>query len=746
MFGRYRLLGKLGEGGMGVVYLAEDTSLGRKVALKTIRAEVADKTARERLRREARAAAAVSHPNVCQVYEVGEEGGETFLAMELLEGEPLASRLAKGPMPLRDALEAAIAILGALDALHGQGIVHRDLKPSNVFLTAHGVKLLDFGLALPMEAGGSGGQRLTQTGFFVGTPGYMAPEQWTGEEVGPRTDVFAVGAMLVEMVAGARAFRGDRAADLMHAVLHDQPPSLTGGPAAQAVDRVVQRALSKRADERPAAGAMADELRAALALAAGGERPAAVHIHRMVVVPFRLLRPDAEIDFLPLGLSDALTTSLRGIEGLSVLSSQVGAKHAGDALDPRLVAETGAELALAGTIQRAGSRLRVHAELVEVPDGRVAWSKTAEGSTDDVFRLQDDLARLIVDSLALELTPGRRRALRQDVPANAKAYELFLRANQISYNFGMLSAARDLYRACLAEDPGFAPAWARLGRVCRVMAKYGHGDPVADLAEAETAFRRSLELNPELPIAHNLFAYHEIEELGRSKEAMVRLLEQARRAPTDAELWAGLVVACRFCGLLDASLEADRKARRLDPGIRTSVTYTHWMRGNYEMALRYDDEDLGWTHCYSLPLMGRSAEAAEVSRERERRSPHALERSVLASDRAAIEGNRGECLAATRAVLASSFHDPEGRYFGARNLVHVGEIDLGLEALGRVCARGFCIDQAIERDPWLEPVRGDPRYAQAVATARAGRLAATDAYRAAGGESLLGGTGFVSKE
>jgi len=731
---------------MGVVYLAEDTSLGRRVALKTIRAEVADRTARERLRREARTAAAVNHPNVCQIYEVGEEEGETFLAMELLEGDSLAARLLKGPMPLAEALGTAIAILGALDALHGHGVVHRDLKPSNVFLTPHGVKLLDFGLALPMEGGGSGGQRLTQTGFFVGTPGYMAPEQWTGEDVGPAADVFALGAMLVEMVAGVRAFRGDRAADLMHAVLHEQPPSLSGGAAVEAVDRVVQRALAKRADERPAAGAMAEDLRAALARIDGSEKPGAVQLQRMVVVPFRLLRTDPEIDFLPLGLSDALTTSLRGIDGLAVLSSQVGARFAGDALDPRRVAETGVQLALAGTVVRAGGRLRVHAELVEVPDGKVVWSKTAEGPTDDLFRLQDSLAAQIVESLALELAPGRRRASSRTAPRNAHAYELFLRANQISYNFAMLGAARDLYRSCVSEDPGFAPAWARLGRVCRVMAKYGHGDPAALLPEAEAAFRRALELDPDLPSAHNLVAYYEIEELGRSKDAMMRLLAQARRAPTDADFWAGLVLACRFCGLLDASVEADRKARRLDPGIRTSVAYTYWMRGEYEAALRYDDEDLGWMRCYSLPLMGRTEEAIAICHEREQRSRHDVERNVLASDRTAIEGNRAACVAVTRSVVASSFRDPEGRYFGARNLVHVGEHDFGLEVLESVCSSGFCVDTAIERDPWFDPVRAEPRYAKALEIARAGRRAATEAYRAAGGEALLGPvrTGFDS--
>jgi len=302
----------------------------------------------------------------------------------------------------------------------------------------------------------------------------------------------------------------------------------------------------------------------------------------------------------------------------------------------------------------------------------------------------------------------------------------------------MLGSARDLYRSCLQQDPGFAPAWARLGRVCRVMAKYGHGAAPALLEEAEAAFRRALELDPDLPIAHNLVAYHEIEELGRSTDAMVRLLGQARRAPTDADFWAGLVVACRFCGLLDASVEADRKARRLDPGIRTSVAYTFWMQGEYETALRYDDEDLGWLRAYSLPLLGRADEAIAFCRERERRSQHDVERNVLSSDRSAIEGDRNVCVAVTRAVFASSFRDPEGHYFGARNLVHVGEHDLGLEILESVCSRGFCVDRAIERDPWFEPVRGAPRYARALEIAREGRRVATEAYRAAGGEALLG--------
>jgi TolB-like protein/tRNA A-37 threonylcarbamoyl transferase component Bud32/Tfp pilus assembly protein PilF len=738
--GPYRILEKLGEGGMGVVYLGLDERLQRRVAIKTIHDAVADKTARERLRREARTAAAINHPGICQVFEIGEDRGELFLAMELLEGESLAVRLERGPLPLAEALATAIAVLSALDALHRCDVVHRDLKPSNVFLTPHGVKLLDFGLALPLELDRDAGERLTRTGVFVGTPAFMAPEQWTGTDVGPATDLFAVGALLLEMVAGVPAFTGGNAAEIFHAVLHGQPASLTGGSAVEAADRVIQRALAKRPAERPpSAAAMADDLRAVLSLVDGSEAPAAVVIHRMLVVPFRLLKPDEEIDFLPFGLADALVTSLSGVEGLVVKSSHVGARYAGAELDLAAIErEAGVHLVLTGTLLRAGDRLRVGAQLLEVPGGTLVWSETTQVPLGDVFQLQDDLAKRIVESLALKLAPSRRRALQSDVPANARAYEYFLRANQLSYNFGMLSSARDLYRACLEEDPSYAPAWARLGRVYRVRGKYAHGDAAEDLALAEEAFRKALEINPDLAAAHNLFAYYEIEELGRAADAMVRLLEQTRRAPTDPDLLAGLVVACRFCGLLDASVEADRRARRLDPGIRTSVAYTHWMRGDYESAILHDDEDLGWIHYYALPMLGRADEAIALCRERARRTQQPIEHGMLVSAYAALERDRDECVATTRVIRESSFHDPEGLYFVMRNLVRVGEHDVALDMLTDIVGRGFCCDGTLAADPWLDPVRETDRFRAAAAQAREGRLQATRRYAEAGGEALLG--------
>jgi TolB-like protein len=738
--GPFRILSVLGEGGMGVVYAAEDERLGRRVALKMIHASVADPSARERLRREARAGASVSHPHICQVHEVGEEDGELYVAMELLEGEPLSARLARGPMPPNEAIDAALQVLSALETLHARGLVHRDLKPSNVFLTPVGVKILDFGLALPVEAGAAASEaRLTQTGVILGTPGYMAPEQWTQEPVGPATDLFALGALLFESLAGRPAFQGRSWMDVYHAVAYEQPPVLSGGPGVEAVDRIVQRALAKDPRDRyPSARAMADEVRAAKRLLADGETARVRLVARLVVLPFHVLRPDPETDFLAQALPDAVGASLSGQESLVVRSGRAAAKFAGPSPDLKAVAaEAQVDLALLGTQVRAGGRLRVAAQLVEVPDGTLLWSETAEVDLGDLFRLQDDLARRIAESLAAPLATRTARLGPRDVPASASAYEAYLRANQLSYNAALLPAARDLYRACLAEDPGYAPAWARIGRVYRVMAKYGHGDRAESLRLAEEAFRRALELNPDLSVAHNLFTNMEVEELGQARKAMTRLLERVRRRAADPDLFAGLVLACRFCGLLDASAAAHRRARRLDPGIRTSVPYTFWMQGDYARALSHEDQDPPWMRFYSLPLLGREADAIALCREAEARWAQGSERHMIASTRTALEGDRAACERASRAVLAAGFRDPEGLFFLSRTLARTGHRELAFETLERVVAGGF-VPGVLARDPWLDPLRADPRFVALVARAESGHAEARADFEAARGPALLG--------
>ncbi len=287
-------------------------------------------------------------------------------------------------------------------------------------------------------------------------------------------------------------------------------------------------------------------------------------------------------------------------------------------------------------------------------------------------------------------------------------------------------AARDLYRRCVELDPGYAPAWARLGRVYRVLAKYGHGNIEEDRRAAEEAFRKALELNPDLPLAHSLYTYFEIEEFGAACEAMVRLLRLASTRAADPDLYAGLVVACRFCGLLDASLAADRRARRIDPGVRTSVHYTYWMLGDYEQTVLTDLEEIQTLRHAALWMMGRQEEALQGIRSMESHW-QTSERWYITALRSAMEGDRDGCVEGTRQVLATGFHDPEGLLFCARSLARVQASDFALSLLDQVVDGGFSCSRSLVHDPWFDSLRAEPRFIRILHRAEAKTADAADA-------------------
>jgi len=747
MIGPYQIERELGAGAMGVVYAARDERLGRAIALKMISAAAAGDPsagaeARARLWREARAAAAVNHPNICQVYEIGEVEGALYIAMELLAGESLAARIARGAVPIGESLTTLLGILAALEALHRRAIVHRDLKPSNVFLTEHGVKLLDFGLARPLATSPIGRDDLTVVGALVGTPRYMAPELWRGGEVTPAADLFAAGAILFEMLSGKPAFGGKTLLEIGHAIQREHPPALAGETAVVAADRVIHRALAKDpADRYATAAAMADDVRASLALL---ESPAArvIPTTRLIVLPFRLLRPDPEIDFLALSLADAITASLAEVETLVVRSSLAAARFAGVHPDWKsIVAEADVDVVLAGTLLRSGDRVRVNAQLVAAPAGTLMWSVDAQVPLGDIFELQDNLARRIVDSLALSLAAPGEKPLRRDVPASARGYELYLKANHLGWdvsNSSVLVAARDLYHQCLAEDPAYAPAWARLGRIYRVQAKFGHEDSAECVRRAEDAFKKAFALNPDLPLAHSLYTYFEIEELARPREAMVRLLDQARARRNDPELYAALVFACRVCGLLDASFAADRNARRLDPHVRTSVHYTYLMHGDYEQAIARDGDAVRDVSITALALLGRRDEALAICRELTSRDLDGYERWVVAGMTALLEGRPAECRQAYEHLVDTPFRDQEGRYLNAGVAAAAGATDLALGFLRHAVERGFAASHALAHDPWFDSLRAHPEFLALLRRVEAAHAEAAAAFVAAGGERLLG--------
>jgi serine/threonine protein kinase len=739
--GRYRILHKLGQGGMGVVYAAEDPSLGRRVALKTI--THSDEESRQRFRREARAAASVSHPHACQIFEIGEDSGRLFIAMELLDGEPLAERLKRGPLTLAEALSLGREMLSALDALHAQGVIHRDVKPSNVFLTSRGTKLLDFGLARQLS-GDSGGALslegdLTRSGLIVGTPRYMAPEQVLGDPIDARTDVFATGAVLFEALAGRVAFPGTKAVEVMHATLHEQPPALAGPPAVVAFDRVVRRALAKSPAERyPTAMAMSRDLEAIALGESSASAPRARALTRLIVLPFRVLRADPDIDFLGPALADAVSSSLSGQGSLVVRSSAAGSRFSVEAPDFSAIAtQLDVDLVLLGSLLRSGDRLRVSTQLVEAPAGTITWSHTTESEVGEVFRLQDELAQGIVASLSRSFGSSARTERPGEIPTSARAYEYYLRANEVGRDMTQLRVARDLYLQCVAEDPGFAPGWARLGRAHRIIGKYlDIPELAAHQKKAEEALCRALEISPQLPLAHKLLAHLE-SEVGRAEEAMVRLLHLARETRNDAELFAGLVHACRYSGLLEASLAAHREAQRLDPHLPTGVVHTLWQLADFERLLEQKDSEGMASRSFAFLALGRPEEAREawekVAATYDPQTPVVKDWIDGVRDFLALTD---ESLAAVHRNLDGAF-DPEEIFFVGTQAARIGMPE-ATEILGRAVDAGYVCWDALMRHPWITPIQGQPGFADVVRRAEQARQRAEAAFREAGGMTLLG--------
>ena len=730
----YRIRGSLGQGGMGVVYLAEDERLGRNVALKVLRANSPDQSARPRLVREARIAAGVSHPLICQVFELGEWNDQPFIAMELIDGEPLAARLANGPLPAADALRIALGIVEALGVLHRRGIIHRDLKPSNVFVTESGVKVLDFGLARPVATAQEETEAaITQSGLFLGTPRYAAPEQLLGDELDERADLFAAGVMLFEMLAGRLPFSGKTVAAIAQSVLHDTPPVLTGSPAISAADRILHRTLSKKREERyPTADALVADLRGALQLAASDQVAEARPMLRLAVLPFRLLKRDPETDYLGSSLADALVSSLTGLESLVVRSSLKTARYANTVPDlDALAADLAVDVVLTGSILPAQEQMRVSAELVSVPAGDVWWSQTTHVPLDAVIDLHDELARRVIASLPLT---AQDHNYRPRAAGNAKAFDLYLHGMRLRGDTASWPQAHEFFQQCLDLDPAFAPAWAERGRLERLFGKFADR---SKLAGAESSFLRALELDPENGAAQYYYAQLEI-DLGRLEAALARLLERVRHRRAEPHIYAALVHACRYGGLLDESLAAHRQAQRLDPTLSTTVHHTYYMLGDYERALAATGQASDPFTARVLLALNRDEEALASARQEEERFASVPLMRVFSQVLAAgIEGHREEGEAATRRVLTFGFSDGEGLFYLAGPCARLGSLDLAHQLLERAVDSGFLCAIAFERDVNLTPLRSSAAWTALMERLNARRRLVTNEFARAGGRALL---------
>ncbi len=591
--GAYEVVAPLGAGGMGEVYRARDLRLGRDVALKVLRADVAAHPDRlARFEREARTVAALNHPNIVTLFSVEDEAEARFLTMELVEGQALSDLVTPGGLPLARILELAIPLADALAAAHERGVIHRDLKPGNVMVTRDGrVKVLDFGLAKLADRAVAVGEHTvgaleSTSGLVLGTIPYMAPEQLRGEEVDARCDLFALGILLYELAAGRRPFGGATSVDVTSAILRDAPEPLTRvrGDLPIEFSRVVGACLAKSPAARTASALeVSNALRRLRRLAEHGLEavPAAPdRVASIAVLPFVNRSADADDEYFSDGLADELLNVLAKIQGLRVVArtSSFAFKRR-----PVTVAEIGAalqvETVLEGSVRKAGERVRISVQLVRVSDSSHLWSETYDRQLDDIFAVQDDIAHSVVKELRTALlgaaadsdASGQAKA---DVAQAAKgrgihpeAHRLYLLGRHLieRYTIGDATRAIEYLTQAVALDPGFATAWKELGRAHMVTATYNWVPAAVAYGHARAAAERALALAPDHAEAHSLMGWirmYSDQDLPAAEASFARALELAPRNPAALN---GAGVLARMRGRLDASIDLYRRAILADP-------------------------------------------------------------------------------------------------------------------------------------------------------------------------------------
>jgi serine/threonine protein kinase/Flp pilus assembly protein TadD len=514
----YLIVEKLGSGGMGVVYAAEDTRLGRRVALKFLPPELSsDPVAIERLQQEARAASALNHPSICTIHEIDRYEQQHFIAMELVEGQTLAVHARSEPLPMPELLDLAIQIADALDAAHAKGIVHRDLKPANILVSNRGrVKVLDFGLAKQLDVTTEttpARSPLTDQGMAVGTVAYMSPEQARGEHVDPRSDLFSFGAILYEMATGHTAFSGATSAVVFDAILNRAPlaASRVAPAVPAALDRLMARAMQKEQSARfQHAHEMLSELRAIKrtldSAAAHRNETAERAVPSIAILPFRDLSPAHDQQYFCEGMADEIITALSALGGIRVASRTSAVRCQEKGLDPAEIGQRlNVQTVLEGSVRKAGDRVRVSAQLSNVADGYQLWAERYDRSMEDVFAIQDEIGQAIVERLRVKLVGSAGRPLVRRGTDNLEAYNAYLkgRYHWERRNRTFLGIAVEYFERAIALDPNYALAHSGLADCHTVMAIYAIR-PLRELhPRAKASALRALEIDPDLPEAHH---------------------------------------------------------------------------------------------------------------------------------------------------------------------------------------------------------------------------------------------------
>ncbi len=773
---RYEALEPIGAGGMGVVYAARDLKLRRTVALKMLRpggaADAGQARVRERLLREARAMARLSHPNVLSVYDVGELGGDVFLTMELVEGATATAWLQEKRRSWREVLEVFLAAARGLAAAHAAGIIHRDFKPDNLLVGEDGrVRVTDFGLAsalasAPSTPAGNGKRQPLQTWSslsaagattaFAGSPAYMAPEQLRGEKIDARADVFSYSVALYEAVYGERPFAGESLAELEDAIRQGRiqkprrgrrAPSwlrravlrgLRHDPAErfQSMDAVLSALVKRRRRRRQTVAVAVVSLLAALTLLAAGPwrqrltpRPPGLGIRSLAVLPLEDLSGDTAQPSFADTVSEALATDLGRTQGLRVTSRRSAEGFRGT---KKPLTDVGRELGvdglLRGSVQRTADQIRIDLRLVRAPRGEQVWSRRFEGAARDGLGLEDEAARAVRAALGL-VPPGDERSLAR-ATRSAEALELWARGriHLLRENLDDDAEAIRLLERAVAADPTFAPAQADLSHAYGLRVNQFAPDDAAALERAEAAAHAALRLDPDLAEAHYATAYLLWGVAHRFwHERAARELERALELnPNLADAHHLLGTIYGHVGLLDRSLVEFEKTLRIDPtdsNARRRMAIYRAHRGEYEEALRIFREVpeqsganlWGSGMVWTLQHLGRTKEAFALTEERLRAHPEDRG-GILKSGRALLYAQRGDARRATADIRGAIekgqgfVHFHHTAYNIAAAYALLGKPDDAVRWLRWAAENGFPCYPLFATDPNLDKIRHDPAY------------------------------------
>ncbi|HEX5385531.1 MAG TPA: protein kinase [Gemmatimonadales bacterium] len=705
---RYQVEREIGRGGMAMVYLAQDLKHGRRVAVKVLHPELAVSLGSERFLREIQIAARLQHPHILPLYDSGQvegsDGAPTLLyyVMPFVEGESLRDRLhGATPLPVEEAVRIARDVAAALDYAHRHGVVHRDIKPENVMLHEGEAMVTDFGIAKAVSA--AGGENLTQTGLAVGTPAYMSPEQASGEhEPDGRSDIYSLGCVLFEMLAGSAPFAGPTAQALIMKRFTDPVPSVRSARASvsQELEQVVTRTLAKDPDERYATASQVVQALSSPRVATPPEAtlvtvPARPDRKSIAVLPFADMSPQKDQDYFCEGVAEEIINALSKIEALNVASRSSAFAFKGHQ-DVRKVGEQlGAGTVLEGSVRKAGSRLRIAAQLINVTNGYQLWSDRYDRELEDVFAIQDEIADNIVKALRVVLSDKEKRAIEKAGTDNVQAYDFYLRGRQYFHQWRKkgIEYARRMFERALEIDPNYALAHAGAADCCSSLYTWWDASK-ANIDGADSYSRRALALDPELAEAH---AARGLALTLRKEfaEAAAEFREAIRLKPKLFEAYFFFARACLAEGKYEESARLFEEAAALRP---EDYQCPSLLPQVYHALGRHADADAA------------NRRAIELAEARLALNPDESRALILGACAHCGIGSMDRGLDLVKQALALDPDDSGVLYNVTCVYARAGDVEQAIACLERAIQNGFGHWAWLEHDSDLDPLRKDQRF------------------------------------